>query len=264
MSSWRSNSHSTISSYSLIVGLMVRSRWLRVNRSNSCRSVHHVVRGGRSLTLLLLECLAVVCLAAYRSCNVPVALLLNLLLLHWSTNIVLGAQRLIVLGVRYASCLWIVFIGLSHLLLGASGIIIIWLVWRRDSYLGISLGIGNAASIVMMLLLNLYLFRSRSRSLLAHGVVLTSISYLFFLAACSSSVNMSGSMTASRMTNNCLMLVYTGGSVRFVRFVLLTWLSILIWVFLIWLLLIWLSILVFHQIVVTWGISPSIQLLLIS
>lgn len=90
MSGWGSDSHSTVSSNCLIIWLLVRSLSLRVNSSNSCRSMHHMVSGRRSLTLFLLESLIVILLAAYRSCNISITLLFYLLLLHWSSYIILG------------------------------------------------------------------------------------------------------------------------------------------------------------------------------
>ena len=152
---------------------------------------------------------------------------------------------MIILLLGNTSCLLIVFIYLIHLLLSVSCIIVICMIRRRDACLCIILGICNTACIVMVLLL-WNLFRSRSWSLLSQCIILICIIYLLFLAICRNSVNLSWSMTASRMANHGLMLASSWIPVRFAGFVLLTWLGILSWRFRIWLLLIGLSILIFH------------------
>ena len=160
--------------------------------------------------------------------------------------------------VLWMNCTWWIFWNLWDLLLARSNKII-WLNrWRYSNWM-IILSICQCARIVMMLLLSLYLFRCWSRSLRSYSVTCSAV-YLFLLGACTACIHMSRGMTASRMTNNSLISIWTRSTVlfwifscRLVCLAMISTFSILILV-----LLNYLTILIFYKVIITRRISSTI------
>lgn len=105
-----------------------------------------------------------------------------------------------------------IFLYLRHLLLASSNKVICLYWWWYSNWM-IILAISNCAWIMMVLLLSLNLFRSWTWSLWSYST--SSTIYLFFLSACTTSIHVSWSMTASRMTDNSLISVWTRSTILF-------------------------------------------------